>query len=269
MGELILCSRTAVHPYYIEEASLNIYSLEELSYYIDSNVYLLTEDFMSEELCAWIEEELHLVQEAAGLRDICRRGGALYEFAEGVMKLSGYLEKEQIQHIVLLLKGMETKPELERMKLKADRYVENRRYISAIHEYRMLLERKDLSNEILIGNIWHNLGRAYVGVFLFQEAAECFAQGYELNENPETLREYLYACRYLCDEEEYKTAALRFGVEAEVLMDVSTTLRTVSRTEEILAFEQQLEKLFAENDRLKIGAIVTEWKEAYRKNCRI
>ena len=35
MGELILCSHMlAAVPYYIDEASLNVYSLEELSYYI-------------------------------------------------------------------------------------------------------------------------------------------------------------------------------------------------------------------------------------------
>ena len=42
MGELILCRQSiAANPYFIEDGALNVYSLEELSYYIARNVYLL------------------------------------------------------------------------------------------------------------------------------------------------------------------------------------------------------------------------------------
>lgn len=43
MGELILCRQSiAANPYFIEDGALNVYSLEELSYYIAHNVYLLS-----------------------------------------------------------------------------------------------------------------------------------------------------------------------------------------------------------------------------------
>ncbi len=59
MGELILCKKPiAAKPYFIEETSLNVYSLEELSYYIYHNTYLLNQDFNSKELCQWIGHEL-------------------------------------------------------------------------------------------------------------------------------------------------------------------------------------------------------------------
>ena len=42
MGELILCSQQlAAMPYYIENVSLNVYSLDELCYYIRNNTCLL------------------------------------------------------------------------------------------------------------------------------------------------------------------------------------------------------------------------------------
>ena len=54
MGELILCSHPiAAMPYYIDNISLNVYSLEELCYYIENHLYLIEADFMSEELCLW------------------------------------------------------------------------------------------------------------------------------------------------------------------------------------------------------------------------
>ena len=55
MGELLLCHETiAALPYYIEETGINIYSMEELSYYISGNVYLLDHSFMCESLCTWV-----------------------------------------------------------------------------------------------------------------------------------------------------------------------------------------------------------------------
>lgn len=39
MGELILCSHPiAAMPYYIDNISLNVYSLEELCYYIENHL---------------------------------------------------------------------------------------------------------------------------------------------------------------------------------------------------------------------------------------
>ena len=55
MGELILCSHPiAAMPYYIDNISLNVYSLEELCYYIENHLYLIEADFMSEELCGTV-----------------------------------------------------------------------------------------------------------------------------------------------------------------------------------------------------------------------
>ena len=64
MGELLLCHETiAALPYYIEETGINIYSMEELSYYISGNVYLLDHSFMCESLCTWVEKQMHRVEQ--------------------------------------------------------------------------------------------------------------------------------------------------------------------------------------------------------------
>ncbi len=270
MGELILCNQMlAALPYYIEEAALGIYSLEELSYYIENNLYLLEANFMSEELCTWIDKELQLHEAAAKLREIYRGDGTLSEFVECILKQSGYLSTAQIQQIVRALKDMENKSEFECIKMKADRYVENHRYINAIYEYRKLLSMKDEPNEILIGNVWHNLGCAYAGLFLFREAAVCYKHAYELNENPESMRECLYAYRCMHDGQGFRETAAELDVDEEMLLDIGRILNETSRMEDICQFEQSLEELFAMEKEQEIGGIVTEWKDTYRKNCRI
>lgn len=270
MGELILCNQMlAALPYYMDEAALGIYSLEELSYYIENNLYLLEADFMSEELCTWIDKELQLHEAAAKLREIYRRDGTLSEFVECILKQSGYLDVAKIRQIVAVLKDMEHKSEFECIKMKADRYTENHRYINAIYEYRKLLNRKDEPNEILIGNVWHNLGCAYAGLFLFREAATCYKRAYVLNENPESMRECLYTYRCMHDEQGFRETAKELGVEEEMLLDIGRTLKETSRMEDICQFEQHLEELAAMEKKQEIGGILAEWKDTYRKNCRI
>ena len=61
MSGYILCqTERAEAPYFIENISMNIYSLEELCYYLDHNLYLIDQTILNEGLCNWIQEELKL-----------------------------------------------------------------------------------------------------------------------------------------------------------------------------------------------------------------
>ena len=52
MSGYILCQlKRAEIPYYIENISTNIYSIEELCYYFYHNIYLLDESILNEHLC--------------------------------------------------------------------------------------------------------------------------------------------------------------------------------------------------------------------------
>lgn len=270
MGELILCNQMlAAFPYYIDNASLGVYSLEELSYYIIHNVYLLEADFMNEELCTWIEREGKLVDTAEQLREILRKGGTLSEFVACILAASGYCNREQIRQITGILAEMENKSEYECGKIRADRYVSNGRYMSAINEYRKLLERKDEKNEILVGNVWHNMGKAYAGLFLFPEAAECLKHAYDLNHNPQSLRECLYVYRCMRDESGFRETASAYGLTEEEISEIGGGLTEISRMEPIRQFEEKIYGLFAAEQKQEICGIVNQWKDTYRKNCRI
>ena len=61
MSGYILCQvKRARLPYYIENISTNIYSIEELCFYLYHNIYLLDSTILNEELCFWIRDELGL-----------------------------------------------------------------------------------------------------------------------------------------------------------------------------------------------------------------
>ena len=140
MGELILCSHPiAAMPYYIDNISLNVYSLEELCYYIENHLYLIEADFMSEELCLWIGQELDEKDLAQSLRSVLLGNGSLSDFTELILRSCGYCSEDTIRHIRSVLLDMQNKSVFECSKIRADRYMESEKYVKAIHEYRKLL----------------------------------------------------------------------------------------------------------------------------------
>ena len=53
-----LCrAKAAKHPFYIESIDINIYTIEELCFYLWKNVSLLDESILNEKLCDWLEGE--------------------------------------------------------------------------------------------------------------------------------------------------------------------------------------------------------------------
>jgi len=279
MGELLYCNEPiAAMPYYIEGLSWNIYSLEELCYYIENNTYLVERDFMNEELCTWVGKEVKNLKLAERLRDIMHMEGKLSEFVLAILVACGYTSKEKINSIIQLLQEMEDKSDFECNKLRADRLMEKEKYLSSIYEYKRLLDSPDAHEQEkgLLGNIWHNLGTAYARMFLFKEAIHCYDTAYHLNNNQESLKECLFAYRCLHDEMGFLRMAQEAGLSEEKVADIKSELSLASRSEETIAFENKLEAIAMMNNSVektkyqaKINNIIFNWKEEYRKICRI
>ncbi len=279
MGELLICNEPiAALPYYIEGISWNVYSLEELCYYIENNTYLLEKDFMTEELCTWIGKEVKNLKLAEKLRDIMRMDGRLSEFVLSLLVECGYCPRESIQEIIRVIREMEEKSDFECNKIRADRLMEKEKYLSSIYEYKTLLEADDAGEQSkeLIGNIWHNLGTAYGRLFLFSEAIHCYEKAYELNGNVESLKECLMAHRCLRDEEGFELATQKYLLDEAIIKEIKEEIAEASRVEATQTFENRLEAIAMLNTSDKraqyqkaIGNIIFNWKEEYRRICRI
>lgn len=279
MGEILFCNQPiAALPYYIEGISWNVYSLEELCYYIENNTYLLEKDFMTEELCTWIGKEVKNEKLAERLRDILRMDGRLSEFILAILVECGYSRRETIKEVVRLIREMEEKSDFECNKVRADRLMEKEKYLSSIYEYKRLLEADDADKQPqqLMGNIWHNLGTAYARLFLFQEAIHCYERAYYLNSNEESLKEALMAYRCLKDEDGFCNVAKSNGLSEEEITRIKNELSVASRSDATKKFEDKLEAIAImkesgqKNEYYKaISNIIFNWKEEYRRICRI
>ena len=165
MGELLLCGRElASVPYYIESISLNVYSLEEICYYLKEYIDLVEVSFMDKELIRWIGQEL-------------------IEFVNAIVSGCNYCTPEECKTMAEKLAIFENKTEIECKKIRADRLLEKKRYQASILAYQKLLEHSGISGAFA-GDIYHNLGTAYAGMFLFEDAAESYGKAFQRNQNP-------------------------------------------------------------------------------------
>ena len=140
MSTLIYCKNAlSATPYYIEEAALNVYSLEELSYYILNNVYLLSSKLMSPELCNWVGRELKEPKLAAELQGLVQNNAPLHIFVGHLLGSNGYASNKEIKDILAIIATFENKSEAERKKLRADRLMSKDKLVDAIYEYETLL----------------------------------------------------------------------------------------------------------------------------------
>ena len=58
MALVTICKyRRAKTPYFLEQAGLNMYSLEELAWFLYHNICLAEPQMFDDRLCRWLEEE--------------------------------------------------------------------------------------------------------------------------------------------------------------------------------------------------------------------
>ena len=113
-----LCqTKMAERPYYIENISTNIYSLEELCYYLQNNLYLLDDTIINEELCDWIREELGLKQLYLRLYKVLDGGTSLADFLLPIFREIHYLTHDEFRVLNQKLIKLGHEPEVIRQRM--------------------------------------------------------------------------------------------------------------------------------------------------------
>jgi len=213
MTRLILCSgKRAATPYHFKMTGVNIYSIEELCYYLYENIYMITEDEFTKQLCDFIDKELGLPDRAAKLRDMIRIHAGLKDLVVCVLCSSDYYMEPEIKRILHIIDEIAGLSQIKRNILLADQCLSFKNYTEAKRMYQAILNSEDAGtlDGKEIGNIFHNLGIIALHLTGFLEATELFYTAYEHNHNTESLHQYLFATKLSQDEETYQKEISRF-----------------------------------------------------------
>lgn len=225
-----LCQiKLAETPYYIENISTNIYSLEELCYYIYHNIFLLDATIINEGLCEWLRDELGLKKLYTSLCKELEEGHSLGDFVLPIFKEMNYLTHQEFKEFHNQLARLEHEPQIGREKLKADYLVENHKYVNGIKYYKAILAqaRGSRLGGQFIGEVHYNMGCAYMHMFQYEEALDCFARAYECLPEVHILKAYLTCCYITKPYARYQELAKQLQVSDEIQSAVEERVQKV------------------------------------------
>ncbi len=251
-------------PYYIENIRTDIYSLEELCFYLYHNDCLIDESLINERLCDWLRDELGLTRLYRQLYDQLEKKDGVGFFILPIFREAGYLTSQETREYQERLAKLEVQSEDMKQKLRGDYLVKENMFARAIWEYRQILKRKNPGKlgVQFYAAVWNNMGAAHAGLFQFEQAAQCFLEAYNLVKTKETFRKYISALPLFLSEEEYQKRldALR--------ADPYLVQRIQEYNAKMCGNQEYLDRV----DRMRRGereAWVEEWKERYCRSAKI
>ena len=259
-----LCqTKLAARPYYIESIRTNIYSIEELCFYLYENICLIDHTIVNEVLCDWIRDELGLKKLYRQLYEQLEKQEGISYFLLPIFREAGYLNTQQMRELQEKISRLEVQPEDARQKLKADYLVKCGMYSNAMHEYYQILERRGPGNlgAQFYAEIWNNLGCAFAGMFLFKEASECYFRAWKQLKTKEVLRKYVSTLPLFMPRDQYKKRLKELGADPYLVSRIQEYNSRICKD----ASETEAMKRLKEEDTDKI---VEELKEDYRRSSK-
>ena len=273
MSRVHLClGKTAAAPYSFDKARVRVYSVEELCYFLKENAYLLDETIFTRGLSDWLYKECGLPDLGQKLNMLQKNKEKPEAFVTAIFEYTGYFRQEEIQETERLVRVSADVSLVEKQKARADYFLESRRYVLAMQEYRNLLQDGDALAPDFSGKIYHNLGTAQAKLFLFEKAAASFEQAYRLTGDPESLFQYLAAMRlhlkvpeylnFLTEHAEYYEASLELEKRVVARKEAWVDSRNQSMVAEIKgAFFSGEEEACRELMRQEIGKLEEEYRD--------
>ncbi|HIT90701.1 MAG TPA: hypothetical protein IAC41_09830 [Candidatus Merdenecus merdavium] len=263
MSKYLLCQlKEAKIPYYIKAISTNIYTIEELCFYLYHNVYLIDDSIINEQLCDWLKDELGLKKLYKRLYEELEKKVSIGNFVLPIFKEIHYLSHEDFKEMQEKIRKIEVQPEDIRKKLKGDYLVTHNMYSNAIGVYHSIItEPKDgaLGNQFY-ADVWSNMGVAYAKLFLFEETAKCYEKAYERKASTKNLENYLCALWLSHTGKEFKEIVKKKGIDYKKVIQLEDKLQKVyegieespryqvvsSDSEQSLDRKEEMEKIIKE-----------------------
>ncbi len=205
MGRIYNCvGRYAGTAYTIKNTWIRVYCVEELCYYICNNSYLLEDEFVSNELITWLEEECNLPMLVRRIRTQLRQNSRLEAFVRVILEELHYCSEEEIVTIEQMILANQSKTSVEKTKVLADYFLKNRRYALALKTYGELLDEYEKQlNFATRASVYYQIGVIYANLFLFEQAADHFKLAYSTYEREDYKTAYLAVNRLILSDDAY------------------------------------------------------------------
>ena len=194
MSKIIVCTtKQAETPFTFLNTKVEIYTYEELCFYIYNNTVLISKSSLSDKLFDWIRNEIDMPELADRLTGLANKTAFAQDLLVEILNAGNYYEPSEIKVYVEAWQKYRRLTASQRMKLKADGYLGYRRYIKAASIYDDIIAKQDeITDKVFLGNVYHNRAVAAASNMDIEDAKKYFLKAYELNNNPESLKDYFF-----------------------------------------------------------------------------
>lgn len=261
---LQVCSKQSDNPYRIAAVDVNVYSLEEINYFLYNHMNLVYREFFCNDLFDYIENELEEKQMADALRSLDRSDASVRDMILYVLKESGYYSADDLASVADLLMNINNLSRNERMLIEAESMMKQKRFGTALHIYLDILgtrDPEDCSNDMFYARIAFQTGVVYAKMFMCRNANTYFSMAYDLYQDPLYAKAGVYMSIIGEDEEELLRNIIKYKVSDEalaVIKDHIEKARTqIENSEGFRAFENEIDG--AEG----LEKQIAKWKNEY------
>lgn len=274
MGKIILCeARQAVIPYVFVNTKVEVYSYEELCFYIYNNVALLNREQFQGKLVQWLRSELGMEDLAAAIMEKLSADSELVEILVAILSAGSYYESAEIRQFIEKQELVELLPENEKIKLRADSFLMYKRLLKAISLYDDILRQEEtIEDKRLIGDVYHNRGVALAKNMELSKAKLSFLEAYEYNKKKPSLEAYI-TLRLLEDSPEVvMPEAKTFGMEEADFNRISMLLEdAIDDSSNTVAYTRYQKALYNKDHgdyeafNQRVDMLLHQWKEEFRE----
>lgn len=188
---LILCRQEQVkHPFFIDKLGIHIYSSEELCYVIVNHPFVAMDNFVDEELIAFIRNELGQGFLAGKLENMIAARTPVDDMLVTILQENDYYSSKEIHKFSQSLSSYRRMNRAELTKVMGDYYFHQKKYGTAIQYYERILNEwrlKSISNGFTAA-VWNNIAASYAGIFWFDKAMEAYEMAYTFDKSKDVIR---------------------------------------------------------------------------------
>lgn len=218
MRESLICiGKIGKKGYYFEDTGIQIFSYEELCYYLKRHMICYIHTLPGEDLLVYIRDELGLDKLYRQLIRLMDPEKDQMKYFSTLFREGHYFNEDEIRDILDEYRGLMNAPVYLQKKWMGDLLVISGRSARAIECYKAALAESEVSRED-IGRIYHNKGIAETKLFRFENAKIDFIKAYQHLGEEESLF-YYYAIIALLEGIEAAGEELKEFEDSDILLD--------------------------------------------------
>lgn len=275
MGKFILCAGPlAKKTYHFDLTNTNIFSLEELGYYLYHNIYTISLKDFGQEFFDWVQYDLNREDLAKKWSGILQKSQDIKDIVISILCATDYFSKLEIESMVKTIDMINGLSPIGKKKIKADNFLRYHDYENAAKEYEQIIcqDAADQFSAYEFGNMLHNLAVSHIRLKVYDRAEKELKEAYSLNKKEESLKEYLFLLKLQRKEQDYSSEILNYGISQEKAEEYKNELDSVLLAAENTTEYKKIAKLPKLKEEGKVGeyyytidTMIFNWKQKYKQ----